>query len=52
MFELNLSDVRPSVISFLVVGVMAITFIVLAKYVVNTYDNVVTDFFRDTVNAV
>lgn len=53
MFDLSdLADVKPSALSFLTVGIMAVIFIILFKYLVNTYDNPVTAFFRDTANAV
>lgn len=48
----NLADVKPSVLSFITVGLLAIAFIVIAKYVVNAYQNPVTDLFRDTINSV
>lgn len=35
--NLDLADVKPSVVSWLIVGIMAVTFIVLAKYLVNHY---------------
>ena len=35
--ELDFADVKPSVISWLMVGVMAVTFIVFAKFAVNKW---------------
>ncbi|MCI0560076.1 MAG: hypothetical protein MN733_16425 [Nitrososphaera sp.] len=52
MFELDFSDVKPSVISWIVVGLMAISFIAVAKYAIATIDNPVTRFFRPVVAAV
>lgn len=52
MIGLDMSDVKPSIVSFLVVTLMAIAGISLAKYAVNQFDNPVTQFFRSTVNAV
>ncbi len=38
MFDkLDFSDVKPSIISWFIVGLMAITFIVFAKYVVTRF---------------
>ena len=34
---LDMADVRPSVISWVIVGLMAITFIVFAKFAVNKW---------------
>lgn len=49
MFEI---DIKPSVLSWVTVGVMAITFIVVFKFVVNKWSNPVTDVFRPVVNIV
>lgn len=50
--EFDLADVKPSVLSALTVGIMAIVVIVLFKFVVNTYDNPATRIFKDVINAV
>ena len=50
--ELDLADVKPSLVSFLVVGLMAIAFIALAKFAVNTVHNPITDLFRPIVDFV
>lgn len=52
MFELDMSDVKPSVLNLVIVGLMAMVFIALAKYAVNTFDNPVTKFFQPLVNVV
>ena len=48
---MDLRDVKPSVISWFIVGFMAMTFIVASKYVVNTYNNVLTRYAKDFVNT-
>lgn len=49
MFDFDMADVRPSVMSWIVVGIMAVTFIVVAKYLLNRYPiSGITEF----VNAV
>lgn len=50
MFEV--SGFRPNVLSFFTVGVMAVIFIILAKYLVNTYDNPITGLFKSSINSV
>jgi hypothetical protein len=35
--DLDFADVKPSVISWLIVGLMAVTFIVLLKYAVQKF---------------
>lgn len=35
--NLDMADVRPSVASFMVVGLMSVVFIVMAKYLVTRY---------------
>lgn len=50
MFEID--GLKPTILSWLTVGVMAVTFIVLAKYLVNAYPNPVTDLFKSTFEAV
>lgn len=51
MFELNFSDVKPSVLNWLIVGLMAVTFIAFAKFVVNNYDNPLTNKLKNIINA-
>jgi hypothetical protein len=48
--ELDFADVRPSVISWVIVGLMAVTFIVFAKFVVNKW--IQNDEVKNFVNAV
>jgi len=50
--DLDFSDVKPSVLNWVIVGLLAISFISVSKFVVNQYRNPVTDFIRDMVNAV
>lgn len=52
MFELNFSDVKPSILNWLIVGLMAITFIAFVKFVVLKYDNSVTRMFAPLIAAV
>jgi len=42
-------DFKPSVINWLIVGIMAVTFIVLAKFVVNKWT---VPGLTDVINAV
>jgi hypothetical protein len=51
MFEFDFADVKPSVLNWLIIGIMAATFIALSKYVVNTYQNPVTNFFSPLFNS-
>jgi len=45
--KIDFADVKPSVHSWVIVGVMAVTFIVLMKWFVNTYPIPgLTDFFN------
>jgi hypothetical protein len=37
MFELDMADVKPSLLSWVVVGLMAVTFIAVAKWVLNRW---------------
>ena len=37
MFSLDLADVKPSPLSWVVVGLMSVTFIVFMKYVTEKY---------------
>lgn len=48
--EFDLADVKPSVLSWLIVGVMAVTFIVFAKFAVNKW--VPNDDIKAFFNAV
>ncbi len=50
--ELDLSDVKPSILNLITTGILAIVFIVLAKWLVNSMDNPVTNVFKDVINAV
>jgi hypothetical protein len=52
MIDLDMSGVKPSVMNFLLVGLLSVSFIVSAKYLVNRYDNFGTRVFRDVLNAV
>lgn len=45
---LKLSTINPTVLNFLMVGLMAVVFITVAKYVVNQYN---IPLVKDTVNA-
>ena len=51
MFELDFSDVKPSVLNWVIVGLMAITFIAVAKYLVTKYDNPFTEFVRPLITS-
>jgi hypothetical protein len=37
MFELDMADVKPSLLSWIVVGLMAVTFIAVAKWALNRW---------------
>lgn len=37
LFDLDMADVKPSVLSWIVVGLMAVTFIAVMKYAVNRW---------------
>lgn len=52
MFELDLSDVKPSILNLFIVTMMAIIGIVLLKFLVNQYDNQATQLLRPLINAV
>ncbi len=52
MIGLDMSDVKPSLLSWILIGLMAVSFIAVTKYAVNTIDNSVTRFFRPVLNAV
>lgn len=51
MIKFSFGDVSPSVLNWFIVGLMAISFIALAKYAVNTLDNPITTFLKPIVNA-
>lgn len=48
--EFDLADVKPSVLSWFIVGLMAITFIVFAKFAVNRW--VANDEIKNFVNSI
>jgi len=48
--ELDFSSVRPSVMNWFIVGLMAISFIAFAKFAVGKYDNPVTRLFKPIVD--
>lgn len=49
----NFANLKPSVMNWVLVGLMAITFIAAAKFAVNHYgDNPFIAKFKDLVNAV
>lgn len=50
--NLDFSDLKPSLYSWFMTGIMAVTFIVLAKYLANQYDNAFTRNIREFMNAV
>jgi len=52
MIGLDMSDVKPSLVSWVLIGLMSISFIAIAKYVTATVDNPVTRFFRPVLAAV
>ena len=37
MFDLDMADVKPSLLSWVIVGLMSVTFIVFMKYVTEKY---------------
>jgi hypothetical protein len=49
--EFDLKDIKPSVYNWIVTGLMVMSFIVLAKFVVNKYENPLTNAVRPFVNA-
>ena len=52
MIELpDFASVRPTVLNWVIVGLMAITFIALMKFAVNRYDNPLLAKVKDLVNA-
>jgi len=51
MFKLDFADVKPSVANWFLIGLMALSFSIAAKYVVNRYDNQATRLVRDAVNT-
>ena len=50
MIRFSFGDVSPSVLNWLVVGLMAISFIAFSKWAVNHFENPVTEFFKPIVN--
>jgi hypothetical protein len=45
--KFDMADVKPSVISWLIVGIMAVTFIVFMKFILNRYPvSGLTEFFN------
>ncbi len=52
MFSFDPADVKPSVLNWVIVGLLAITFIVFMKYAVNHFDNPVTRPIKEVVNSV
>lgn len=52
MIGLDMSDIKPSVLSFLLVGLMAVAFIALSKFAVAQFDNPVTRFVRPIIAVV
>ena len=52
MIGLDMSDVKPSIMSWVIVGLMAISFIALSKVAVAQFDNPVTRFFRPILSTV
>lgn len=48
--KLDFADIKPSVINWLIVGLMAVTFIVAAKWMVSRYN--VVPALSDLINAV
>jgi hypothetical protein len=52
ILDMDFAEVLPSPVSWFTVGIMAITFIVFAKWVVNQWSNPVTDAVKTVVNAV
>jgi hypothetical protein len=49
IMDLDMADLKPSLFSWLVVGLMAVTFIVAAKYIFNRWK---VPGVTDVVNAV
>ena len=50
--QFDFAEIKPSLFNWIIVGLMAITFIALAKFVVTQYPNKVTDFFKPLVGSV
>lgn len=48
--EFDLADVKPSVLSWFIVGIMAVTFIVFAKFAVNKW--IPNDDVKAFVNSI
>jgi len=49
MFEIDLSDVKPSLWNFVIIGLMATLFIVLLKTAVSSTENQFTKFLAPIV---
>jgi len=52
MFSLDFADVKPSLVNWMIVGLMAITFITLAKFAVNHFDTPVLKPFKSVSSSV
>jgi len=53
MIELpNFENVKPDLLNWIVVGLMALTFIAFAKFAVNHFQNPVMDKLKPLVNSV
>lgn len=50
--ELDLKDLKPSVFNWFMIGLMAVSFIVFWKWIVNQYPNSFTDLVKPFMNAV
>lgn len=51
MIKFSFGDVSPSVLNWFIVGLMAISFIAVSKWAVNTLDNPLTNFLKPIINA-
>lgn len=45
-------DVKPNAANWVIIGLMAVTFIVFFKFAVNHFQNPVTNFVAPVVNSV
>lgn len=52
MFKFDPADVSPNLYNWLIVGLMAISFILFFKFVVTTFNNPVTDRLKPVAGAV
>ena len=50
MFDLG--GLKPTAYNWLSIGISAITFILVMKYLVTKYDNPVTNIFKDAISSV